>query len=81
MGVSLDHGVLLCFISLLANMLATFRANNNVRSALASSSFTLVSNQSHNARTANGHLRAKGERNGVQTSENKGIIKVSVEPW
>ena len=36
-GVLLDHGVLLCFVSLLAvqKCWATFQAKNNVRSALA----------------------------------------------
>ena len=43
-----------------------FQANNNVWSAPAGSALTLVSHRSHNARTANCHIRAKGERNGVQ---------------
>ena len=71
-GVSLDHGVLLRFILLLAvrTCWATFQAKNNLRSALANSSLTLVSHRSHNTRTANRHLRAKGERNGVQRRTN-----------
>ena len=58
-GTSLDHGVSLCFISLLAFRAcwATFQAENNVRGASASSALTLVSHQSHNARTANCHLQ------------------------
>ena len=67
-GVSLDYGVLLCFISLLAvwKCWATFQAQNIVRSTLASSVLTLISHQCHNMRIANRHLHAKGERNGVQ---------------
>ena len=46
-GVSLNHGVTLCFILLLAfrPCWATFQAKNNVRSAPASSALTLVSHQ------------------------------------
>jgi len=61
-GMSRDHGALLRFISLLAvrTCWATFQAKNNLRSALANSSLTLVSHQSYNTRTANCHLCAKG---------------------
>ena len=56
-GVSLYHGVSLCFVSLLAlrTCWATFQAKNNVRSATASSALTLVLEQSHK------------ERNGAQS--------------
>ena len=43
-----------------------FQAKNNIWSAPAGSALTLVSNRSHNAHTANHHICAKGERNGVQ---------------
>ena len=67
-GVSLDHGVLVCFVSLpaLQTCWAMFQAKNNVESAPASSVLTVASHRSHNVRTANCHLRAKGERNAVQ---------------
>jgi len=67
-GVSLDRGVLLCFISFLAlqTLWETFQAKNNVKSAPASTALTLVPHQSHNARTTNCHLRGSGERNGEQ---------------
>jgi len=66
-GTSLDHGVLLCFVSLLAvwTCWATLQAKNNVRSTPSRSSLTLVSHRSHYACTTNRHLHAKGERNGV----------------
>jgi len=67
-GVSLDHGISLCFILLLALRAGweAFQAKNNVRSAPASSALTLVSHQSHNARTANCHVRGSGVRNRAQ---------------
>ena len=57
-----NHGVSLCFVSLLAFRIcwATFQANNNVRSAPASSALTLVLHQSHNVSTANRHLCNSG---------------------
>ena len=57
-GVSLDHGVLLCFVSLLAvrTCKATSQAKNKIRNAPASSLLTLVLHPSHNVRTANCHL-------------------------
>ena len=63
-GVSLDHGVLLSFVSLLAlqTRWATFQAKNNVKSAPASSAFTIVLHQSHNTCTVNRHLHTKEER-------------------
>ena len=66
-GVLLDHGVLLRFILLLAvrTCWKTFQAKNNISSTLASSSLTLVSHWSLNTYSANRHLHAKGERNGV----------------
>jgi len=44
-GVSLNHGVSLCFVSLLAfrTCWAAFQVKNNVRKAPASSAFTLFS--------------------------------------
>ena len=56
------------FVSLLVvrTCRTAFQAKNNVWSTPADSALTLVSHQSHNARTANRHLRAKGERNGIQ---------------
>ena len=67
-GVLLDHGVLLCLVSLLVvqTCWATLQAKNNVSSVPASSTLTLVSHRSHNAHTTNCHLRGKGERNGAQ---------------
>ena len=43
-GVSLDHGVLLCFVSLIAlrTCWATFKAKNNIRITPASSALTLI---------------------------------------
>ena len=66
--VTLDHDVSLHFVSLLAirTRWATFQAENNIRSAPASSALILVSHQSHNACTANCHLCGSGERNGAQ---------------
>ena len=64
--VFLNHGVLQHFISLLALQTCWAMLKNNVRSALASSAFTILSHRSHNAHTTNHHLRGKGERNGVQ---------------
>jgi len=61
-AVSPDHGVPLWFISLWT-LWATFQAKNNVRSTPTSNAPTLVSNQSHNARTTNPHLRGSGKRN------------------
>jgi len=64
-GVLLDHGVSLCFVSLLAlqTCWVTFQAKNNVRNIPASSALTVVLHQSHNARTANRHQCSSGERN------------------
>jgi len=61
-GMSLNHGVSLCFVSLLAfpTFWATFQAKNNVRSTPASSELTLVTHQSHNVSTTNRHLRSSG---------------------
>ena len=61
LGVSHDHGVLICFASLVA-----VQAKNNVRSSPAGSALTIVSDWSHKAHTTNCHLDAKGEKNGVQ---------------
>jgi len=63
-NASLDHG----FVSLevFRTWWTAFQAKNNVRSAPANSALTVVSNQSQGAHTANRHLRAKGERNGLQ---------------
>jgi len=57
-GVSLNHGVPLCFISLLAfrTCWKKFQEKNNIRSAPASSALTLVSRRSHNTQTENRHL-------------------------
>jgi len=57
-GVLLDHGILLHFVSLivLRTCWVTFQAKYNVRSAPSSSALTLVSHQSHNVCTANRHL-------------------------
>ena len=65
MGVLLDHGVSLCFVSFLAlrTLQVTFHVENSIRSAPASTALTQVLHQSHNARTANRHLRGSGERN------------------
>ena len=49
-----------CFVSSFSNMLST------IPSTPASSALTLVSHQSHNACTTNGHLCDNGERNGTQ---------------
>jgi len=57
-GVSLGHG----FISLLV----VLNSVPKVWSAPAGSALTLILHRSHNARTANRHLHAKGERNGLQ---------------
>ena len=67
-GVSLDHGVLLCFISfiVLGTCWEAFKAKNNVRSTPTSSALTLVLHRSHYAQTANRHLHCKGEKNGAQ---------------
>jgi len=48
-GVLLDHGVLLHFVSFLAvqTCWTTFQAKNNVRHTPANSFLTLVSHQSH----------------------------------
>ena len=56
-GVSLDHVVSLCFISLLALRIcwATFQAKHSVRSAPASSALASVSHQSQNVHTTNCH--------------------------
>jgi len=43
-----------------------FQVKNNIWSAPAGSAHTVVSHWSHNVRTANCYLHAKGERNGVQ---------------
>ena len=66
--VSLDHDVLLHFISFIAlrTCWATFKVKNNIRSTPASSALTLVWHQSHYVQTANRHLHRKGERNGAQ---------------
>ena len=66
-GVSIDHGVPLCFVALLAlrTLWATFQTKNNKGSAPASSALTLVSHQSHKVHTANRHLCCgSGGRNG-----------------
>ena len=68
-GVSLDHGVSLCFVSLLAlqTLSATFQAKNNIRNAPASTVLTLVLHRSHNVPTANHHTVGKGmEHKGKQ---------------
>jgi len=67
-GVSLNHSALICFVLLLAlwTCWAMFQANNNVRSAPASSVLTLVSDQSHDGHITNHHLCGKGERNGAK---------------
>jgi len=67
-GVSLDHGVPLCFVSLLAlqTLWAPFQAKNNVKSVPNSTAFTLVSHRSKNANAANHHLHSSGERIGEQ---------------
>jgi len=72
-GVLLNHGASLCFVSLVAfqTCLATFQAKNNVRSAPASSTLTLVLHQSHNARTTNHHQHNSGQRNIWSSKENK----------
>jgi len=64
-GVSLAHGVSLCFVSLLAYPVcrATCQAEKNVRSAPA---LTLVLHRSHNTSAANRRLCSSGERNGAQ---------------
>ena len=64
-GVSLHHGVSLRFVSLPA-LLATFQANNNIRSASASTALVQVSYRYHNACTVNCRLHGCGERNGAQ---------------
>jgi len=60
--VLLDHGALLCFVSLLT-LEAKFQAKNNVRSAPASTALSQVLQRSHNACTTNRHLCGSGERN------------------
>ena len=67
-GVSLDHAILLCFVSLLVlqTCWTTFQTKSNIRSTPASSALTLVSHRSHNTLTENRHLCGKGERNGAQ---------------
>ena len=72
-GVLLDYDLLLCFISLLAlqTCWATFQAQNNIRSAPASSALTLVLHRRHNARTTNRHLRTWQCRNEWSSKENK----------
>ena len=67
-GVSFDHDVSLCFVSLLAlqTCWAMFQAKNNIRSAPASSALTLVLQQSHKTYTTNHHQRSSGERNEAQ---------------
>jgi len=64
MDMLLGHG----FVSLLVVRICwtAFQAKNSVWSAPAGSALTLVSHWRHNARTANRHLCAKGERNGAQ---------------
>ena len=66
MDVSLVYGVPLPFVALLTlqTLWATFQAKNNARSAPASTAYTLVSHQSHNARTVNCHVGGSGERKG-----------------
>ena len=63
----------LCFVSLLAlrTLWATFQAMNNVRSAPASTTITLVSHRSHNVSTENRYLRGSGER---RTKEKQGKL-------
>ena len=58
--------IMLRFASSSSNIWLTFQAKSNVRTAPACTALTYVSHQSHNMRTANCHLRSKGERNGVQ---------------
>ena len=58
--------VSLCFISFLCSLCwVKFQAENDLRSAPASSALSLVSHQSHNVLTANRHLRGSRERNGT----------------
>ena len=66
--VSLDHDASPCFVSFLALLTcwATLQAENNIRSAPASSALTLISHWSHNAHTTNHHLCGSWEKNGVQ---------------
>ena len=67
-GVSLDYGVSLHFVLLLALQIcwATFQAKNNTRSATASPALTLALHWSHNTCTVNCHICGSGERNGAQ---------------
>jgi len=65
--INLQAGVLLdYYASFTFSCSNMFQAKNNRRSTPASSALTLVSHQSHNAHTANRHLRTKEERNGAQ---------------
>jgi len=68
-GVSLDHGVPLHFVSLpVFQMLwAPFQAKNNVRSASVSTALAQVLHRSHNVWTANRDLHDSEERNGAQS--------------
>ena len=69
-GMSLNHGVSLRFISLLT-LQTCWQAKNNVRSAPASSALTLVSHQSHNTHTTNCHQHGSIEK----AKENKGKLQ------
>jgi len=81
--MSFDHGVLLRFISLLAvrTCWTTFQAKNNIRSAPVGSALTQVSHRSYKACTANRHLRAKRERNGVQRRTKASLVEPWCEHW
>jgi len=61
-GVSLDHGVSLCFVSLLALHMrwAIFQAKNTIKNSPASSALTLVSHRNQYVCTTNRHLRGCG---------------------
>ena len=81
-GVSLDHGVSLRFVSLLAlwTCWETFQTKSSARNAPASSALTLVSHWSHSAHTTNRHLHCRGERNGAQRRTKVSCGRTMMQP-
>ena len=67
-GVSLDHCASLCFVSLpvLQTLQEKFQEKNSIKSASTNTALAQVLHQSHNAHTANRHLRGSEEINGAQ---------------
>ena len=57
---------MLCLLLAIRTCYATLHEKNNIRSAPASYSHTVVLHWSHKVHTTNHHLCTKGERNGVQ---------------